>query len=283
MPPDPTTVMPELTLAQYEQIMPVIEGHGAKWYVPNQHCAWRVVSLEEKEPDTLEWIAGFKEGDILWDVGANVGMYSIIAGMKGHRVYAFEPEAQNYAILQRNIFLNELQDRVTAYPLAISSAEHLDELYLSGPLAGGSCHTFGEAVNFKLEAKDRPLHQGAMSTSLSELWWRHGLAIPQHIKVDVDGLEHEVVYGMQTMLEKGELRSVLLELNTNLDVHRALIGQMEAHGFETTIHPQAIRTEGAFKGVGNHIFRKVWWHSPAPNHLGRKINIAGSIAPGPNT
>ena len=77
---------------------------------------------------------------------------------------------------------------------------------------------------------------------------------PIHIKIDVDGIEHKVILSAMRTLENPRVRSVLIELNTNLSQHNEIISVMGGLGFITTIHPQAIRTEGPFKGIGNHIF-----------------------------
>src|SRR5437870_3796564 len=97
----------ELTLDEYEKLSPrcEVEHAGVRmiFSTPSTFTLWRVQSIYEKEPWTLEWIAGFGEGDILLDCGANVGMYTIwAAATRRARVYAFEPEAQNYALLNRN-------------------------------------------------------------------------------------------------------------------------------------------------------------------------------------
>ena len=109
----------DLTLEQYERLSPRSEiafgGLKMLFATPNTLTLWRVQSIHKKEPCTLEWIAGFGEGDILVDCGANVGMYTVWAAVtRKARVYAFEPEAQNYALLNRNIQLNGLAGRVRA-------------------------------------------------------------------------------------------------------------------------------------------------------------------------
>ena len=67
---------------------------------------WRCRTYETKEPETLDWIDGFSREDVMFDVGANVGLYSLYAGKRGVRVYSFEPEAQNYAGLTSNCMAN---------------------------------------------------------------------------------------------------------------------------------------------------------------------------------
>ena len=89
---------------------------------PSLSTKWRVDTLFEKEPVTLEWIAEFRPGEVLVDVGANVGMYTVWAARtRGARVYAFEPESLNYALLNRNNVANKLETQVVAYCAARAS------------------------------------------------------------------------------------------------------------------------------------------------------------------
>ena len=104
----------QLTLEQYEKLSPSAEvEHGGvkmRFATPSAVALWRVQSIHSKEPWTLEWIARFAPGDIMLDCGANVGMYTIwAAATRKVQVYAFEPESQNYALLNRNIQNNQLQ------------------------------------------------------------------------------------------------------------------------------------------------------------------------------
>ena len=255
--------MSDMTIEEYEKLNPIIglEYKGTKivYCIPNAHTLWRVHTLQSKEPDTLEWIAGFDKDDVLLDVGANVGMYTIWAAMTaGVSVYAFEPEAQNYALLNKNIFSNNLQDRVIAYAAALSDEAGFSDLHLSGFLIGGSCHSFGEAVDYHLQPSNTGLRQGCFSTTLDAIVESGVLPCPTHIKIDVDGIEHKVIAGADKTLDDARVRSVLVELNTNLVQHRAIIDQLESRGFALQREKlaQSIRQEGDFKGVGNHLFQR---------------------------
>jgi hypothetical protein len=68
----------------------------------------------EKEAETIDWIATFfKEGDIFFDIGANVGAYSLVASKFYNgkiMIYAFEPGFANFVQLCKNILLNGCQE-----------------------------------------------------------------------------------------------------------------------------------------------------------------------------
>src|SRR3954464_14903534 len=131
---------PGLTLEQYAELNPCAEiehdGRRMVFATPNVATRWRVDTIYQKEPSTLEWIATLGRDEILYDVGANVGMYTTWAAVtRGARVYAFEAESQNYALLNRNILLNNLTERVAAYCLGLSDKQGPTQLFMAGMMA----------------------------------------------------------------------------------------------------------------------------------------------------
>lgn len=199
----------------------------------------RVRTLFSKEPITLAWIDSFAEGETMYDIGANVGMYTIYAAvMRGAKVYAFEPEALNYAELNKNIYLNGLHDQVLAYCLALSDIDKTDRLLLSDFGLGISYHDFQEnswtedkefSSDWKVsKANRRP--QGCVGRRLDSLL-EDGLPVPAHIKIDVDGLEHRVVAGMKGLLASPKLKTVLIEINFDNPKNLEIVGLMESLGW----------------------------------------------------
>lgn len=252
-----------IDIAQHEALDPhrVVERDGVRvvFATPNHPTLWRVDTLFTKEPETIEWIAGFESSDVLADVGANVGMYTIWAAKtRGVRVVAFEPEAQNYALLNRNIHANGLGEPVQAYCVALSDSAGLGRLYLSEFLAGGSCHNFGASLDPHNRPRSSPFAQGCVSATLDDLVASGAIPVPNHIKVDVDGIEPKVVAGARATLADRRVRSVLIEINSALDEHWQIVDLMLGLGFDYSREQveRAQRTEGAFKGVGNYVFRR---------------------------
>ena len=199
-PPAPAGALAAITLEEYQSLEPNMSVHEGDievvYSTPNIFTKYRVDSLRSKEPDTIAWIAGFQPGEVLVDIGANVGMYTIWAAKtRGVRVFAFEPESQNYSLLNKNIVLNGLSDPVVAYCLALSDETAVSRLYLSEFRAGGSCHSFGEKVDHRLEARESQFAQGCVSTTLDRLVADGVVPVPNHIKLDVDGIEHRVING----------------------------------------------------------------------------------------
>jgi len=255
--------MPVQSLEEYEQLNPrcelVHEGVRVVYATPNIHTRWRVDSLFTKEPSTIAWIAQFAAGDVLVDVGANVGMYSIWAAKtRGARVYAFEPEAQNFALLNRNIVLNGLAGRVSAYCAALSDELAVAELHLSELRPGGSCHSFGEKLDFKHEPMTPAYSQGCVSFRLDDLVARGAVPCPTHVKIDVDGFEPKVVAGARETLRDARVRSMSIEVNRNLEDHRAMVAELSALGFrhDPAQVAAAERGSGPFQGCAEYVFRR---------------------------
>lgn len=253
--------MQQITLEQYEQLNPSVSVKAGDrtivYNTPNRGAAWRVQTLFEKEPDTIQWLNGFAPGSLLYDVGANVGMYTIYAAaLRDVRVLAFEPESQNFALLNKNIFSNRLDKLVQAYPVALSDGMSFDKLHLSRFEIAGSCHNFGETIDFDGREFRPGFSQGCLAVTLDSLVEQHGMPVPDHIKIDVDGIEHKVIAGARGTLRRPEVKSVLIEINTRREDHMETVRLMESLGFGWSQDQvdKAQRKEGAFKGVGNYIF-----------------------------
>lgn len=231
------------------------KGNKYKFYTPNDTTKWRADTLLKKEPSTIEWINSMKPGDVLFDIGANVGSYSVYAGVKGIKTYSFEPEADNYCILVKNLTLNKIEPN--AYCLALSNEEKPGILYGGQKEVGGACHSFNESVGHDLQQRQSVFSQGCFGIPLDILVDK-GLPSPQHIKIDVDGFEYKVVQGAKNVLMNG-VESVLIEINPEIPQHREMILYMESLGFSYDKEQveRAKRKEGTFKGVAEYVFRKL--------------------------
>lgn len=250
-----------MELADYERLNPRCEisweGKSVVYATPNRITRWRAETLFEKEPATIRWMSGLGPDAVLADIGANVGMYSVWAAkIGGARVWAFEPESQNFALLNRNIVLNGLGERVRAYCVALSDRAGYSELHLSEFAAGGSNHAFGESLNFRLEAMQAAYSQGCAAATLDELVAAGVLPQPSHIKIDVDGFEHKVIAGAARTVRDARLRSMIVEINRNLEAHRALARDLGALGFrwDEAQVAAAERSSGPYQGVAEYVF-----------------------------
>ena len=230
-----------------------------KYYCPNQICKWRVNTLFKKEPSTIEWLNSIQKGEHLLDVGANVGMYSIYAALvRKCTVTAFEPESQNFAILCKNIFLNDAEAQITPFPIAFSDSEKISKLYLSrfDWDGGGSCHTAGEEVGFDLSPRKSTFTQGIFTTTIDKCIANNLINFPNFIKIDVDGLEHKVIKGAINTIKNPKLKSICIEINMNLKEHIEICNILNKYGFiaDQQQIKNSVRQDGAFRGCAEIIF-----------------------------
>jgi FkbM family methyltransferase len=236
-----------------------LEGATARFHTPNDMTRWRAQTLYSKEPVTIEWLRSMPIGAVFLDVGANVGMYTVFAALaREAKVLAFEPESENYAILNENIRLNDLGGRVLAVCAGLSDHAGLERLYLSQPGAGTSCHSLGAEVGFRLEPRKAGFVQGSVALRFDDLVASEQAVVPQYIKIDVDGFEHKVIRGMEQILADRRLVSLIVELNPALAEHREIRDYLAALGFrwDPAQVAAAARKSGPFEGVAEHVFRR---------------------------
>jgi FkbM family methyltransferase len=207
------------------------DGRTYAFVCPNRMVSWRARTFLTKEPETLEWIDSFADGDVLFDVGANVGLYSIYAATRSIRVVAFEPESQNYALINQNIFLNGLGDRIKCVAVALSDRNGVDYIYLSRFRAGESMHSFGNPLDWQQQPFNPSFQQGSVAFSLDGFLEFQPDPFPTHIKIDVDGIEAKVIRGAARTLRDRRLKSLLVEFDGASADDRAAVAEIQQAGF----------------------------------------------------
>ena len=229
-----------------------------RFAAPNEVTQHRVESFHEKEPETLAWIDEL-DGGALYDVGANVGTYSLYAALSGkvEQVIALEPESQNYAALNRNIALNGQDGKIAAYNVAASDRTRLDRLHLSTVATGYANHNFGASRDYNRQDRVSAFRQGAVSYTLDDFIAAFGAPFPRHIKVDVDGLEPEIIKGAAKTIADPRLKSLLIEINEALPEFMAIVETLKKAGFSATRNDHARMFDaGPYDRLFNYVFRR---------------------------
>ena len=107
-------------------------------YTPNAVCRWRAESFSTKEPETLEWIEEYGGQGAFFDVGANIGLYSLYyAKLYSDHVSSFEPSVFNLGLLAKNIYIHSMSERINVIPIPLSSEDQILEFQMSGVQGGG--------------------------------------------------------------------------------------------------------------------------------------------------
>jgi FkbM family methyltransferase len=182
--------------------------------IPNRLNEFRVDTFSTKEPETLEWIDSIPSKSILWDIGANIGLYSCYAAKaKDCRVFSFEPSVFNLELLARNIHLNNLSDKVVIIPLPLSNNLALNTLKMTTTELGGALSTFGEDYGWDGLTLNSVFSFQTLGLTADDFVKLLGFEYPNYLKIDVDGIEHLVLSGGREVLE--QVDSVLIEVNDN--------------------------------------------------------------------
>lgn len=163
----------------------------------------------QKEPWTVAFIEAMPAGSVLYDCGANVGSYALLAAALGHTVVAIEPAYQNYEQLCVNAALNNALDKLTILPVALAEKPGLVWFQHSDLTPGSASHQIGQPHGQKPVFYHR---QQVMAFPLDVLVLTFGLPWPTHIKLDVDGGESVVLSGMQQVLRGEHFRALLVEM-----------------------------------------------------------------------
>lgn len=176
----------------------------------------RAQSYLTKEPGTIEWLEGIQPGETVYDIGANIGLYTLAAalhvGPEG-MVYAFEPHVANAASLLRNVQCNGMGDRVRVLTCAVGSHEGLWPFHYASKRAGSSGSQLGSPVDE---------HGKTFAPAATELKWVTTLdwlvndgqvQHPNRVKIDVDGQEPAILRGAHALLRSGTVRSLQVEVH----------------------------------------------------------------------
>lgn len=187
-------------------------GASLKFSAPNVVNEFRANTFSTKEPETLQWIDAIPEGSCLWDIGANVGIYSCYAAKQKHcKVFAFEPSVFNLETLSRNIWLNGLTEQIAIFPLPLSDSLGVSRMNMSSTEWGGAMSSFRETITHDGTSLIKVFEYSILGVTMDQAMELLGISQPDYIKMDVDGIEHLILGGGAQVLAKTQ--GVLVEIN----------------------------------------------------------------------
>jgi len=206
-------------------------GSKVKFFIPNKAVDLRVKRIFSKEPGTLKWIDNFKndENTIFWDIGANIGLFSLYASQKHNniKIFSFEPSTSNLRVLSRNISINKLQERIliNQFPLTNNENSYLD-LKETRFQEGCSLNTFGEDFGHDGNKIYEKNSYKVFGNNINNLIDNKILDIPDYIKIDVDGIEHLILEGADKYLNSKKIKSISVEINEKFEEQKVRVNQI---------------------------------------------------------
>jgi len=205
-------------------------GNGRALFFRTGHgrLLWRATTFREEEPMLLNWIDGFTKEDCFYDIGANVGSYSLYAAQRGVPTFAFEAEINNMQLLCDNIVLNRLSATCTPMPVALGDVSGLDVFYLKSFSKGDALHSVGRP-SYLLSDTSGVITLSILVARLDDLVASFGLPRPTKLKIDVDGNEFKVIKGALDVIATAD--EIYVEIDHKQPEHVEALNLLSSRGF----------------------------------------------------
>jgi FkbM family methyltransferase len=217
---------------------------------PNALCYWRAKTFSIKEPETIKWINQFNDNSVFWDIGSNIGLYSIYAGKKGHKIFSFEPSFFNLESLSRNINLNNLNENVIVFPLSLNDKTCVSKFNMSNIIWGSAHSTFDKKYMSSGKNMKIKFSYKTLGFQIDEIIKIFNIEQPRYIKIDVDGIEHLILKGGKKTIIK--TKSILIEVSKKFDAHNnTVLSIFNSLGFKLK------KEFGSEKDYKNQIWEKI--------------------------
>jgi FkbM family methyltransferase len=186
------------------------------------------IVMTRHEDDIIERFLP-KQGDIVVDIGAHMGRYTIIGakrvGAQG-KVVAIEAHPGNFEMLNRNIKLNQLTN-VIPLNYAVYSKETKIKLYL--PEVESGYTIYNTIMSNRARTEDKFVEVNA--NTLDYILQSKGITDVNWIKIDVEGAEFEVLKGASNVLSKSKDIALLIEVH-GLDNYRPILEFVSSYNFK---------------------------------------------------
>ena len=240
-----------------------ILNKNINFFVPNKEVNLRVKRLFTKEPETINWINNFKNNSniIFWDIGANIGQFSIYAASihKNIKVISFEPSTSNLRVLSRNISINKFDDviLINQFPLTNKQNCYL-KLNENKFQEGSALNAFGVEFDHNGNLFNPQNSYKIYGTSINYILKNNFLEIPDYIKIDVDGVEHLILQGGNDFLSHKKIKSILIETNEKFFYQKNKVNEiLTKNNFKLlTSHPSSNSRHTNILSSKNYIFTK---------------------------
>ncbi len=175
-----------------------------------------------------------KEKDIVVDIGAHIGRYTIISSKRigpNGKVVAIEADPANFEMLNRNVNLNKLTN-VTSLNYAVYSNQTKLKLYLPGKQSGFTIYNTIMVNRGKHQGKFIEVNGNTLDNLLEQN--KINFADINWIKIDVEGAEFEVLKGAQNVLSKSNDIAILIEIHNSqngTNLYRPIIEFLNRYNF----------------------------------------------------
>jgi FkbM family methyltransferase len=203
--------------------------------------------LKEEEAFMKECLNELNDNDVVWDIGANIGVHSCLFGGSGRKIISIEPYPPNTRRLQQNIKNNDIDGEILS--IALSDRNGIEELSVPAVETPGDQwpalvpNSISDSRHSQLKNKNTI----EIDVRKGDTLVKNGVNQPSVVKVDVEGSSHKVIRGLKNTLRREKCRLIYVEVHLpNSDEDRPSVadfGQyrdttqniLEDYGFKTEV------------------------------------------------
>jgi len=187
------------------------------------------------ETENLDFIDAMHNGEVMYDLGACEGRFSIYAAKKGIKVISFEPEAKNYAVFKQNIELNNFSVHdLLVINAGVGAENGTATMNIGQPWEGGH----QKVVNHGEVRSDLTFNfvdsQKINILSLDKYIEENNQPNPDYLKIDIDGSEMPFLKGAAKTLQCPELKGIIFELSKTDANFQNILAILNNYGFIET-------------------------------------------------
>ncbi|KAF3885417.1 MULTISPECIES: FkbM family methyltransferase [Nostocales] len=224
------------------------------YYVSSQEETQYIYSEIFTEQQYIGHNIVINEGDCIFDVGANIGLFSLYVStiQEKLKIYAFEPIPETFAVLEKNKQLHSL-DNLFVFNYGLSSENNLEKAFTFYPdMAGNSTTRPGEILveqeSFPSEIRIEDLFKDffqdekkikcevkTLSSVISEL----GISSIELLKIDVEGEEYEVLKGIEDS-DWSKIKQIIAEVHDKNGRIEKVKKMLTSHGFNIELRKREL-------------------------------------------
>jgi FkbM family methyltransferase len=176
-------------------------------------------------------LEGVEPGDVVCDVGANFGAFTVAAAMGGTRVIAIEPLPGNVAALRRNLELNRLTDSVEVIEAAVTGSSGVATLHYTD--RDTSAATLRGELRAHWDGSEPVRAVPVRALSLADVYAQARISHCALLKMDCEGSEREILLNVPEAALRAT-RSVVTEVHDPRDLD-PILDRLQSAGFTTTV------------------------------------------------
>lgn len=232
----------------------ILRGKALCFVTNTRRLLWQSLGQEYIEPELLDFIDQIPLADTFCDIGASNGVFALYAAVKNIRVVCFEPEIANFSLLNHNTFLNSAKNDLSIlnFNIALSDENGLGNIFIEKYEPGGHLKILDNDQKRRGEKFMPEYKQGVLKYRFDDFLKMTEMPTPNHIKIDVDGAEEQVLKGMRETLKDDQLKRIFIELDEDGERYNSCNKLLNNSGFKLTTHK---RVQNYF-GEENFIYER---------------------------